>query len=458
MTATGEGSLYELVARGNKDLYFFADNDKSRFIFNNAYNSQAERMTEIRTSPPRSTAEFGRAVEFDIDLVGDIITDPTIIIKLPSWLPPPQVKTIGSSIITDSANISYGYVNGIAYFLFENISLYQDNILLQEFSGDTLWAFSQIEGTYANRNIINELTGQHDGSALNIGRNAAPPSLRVRLPLLGCQSKDDVGFPIRAAQGHTFKLKCKLRKLEDLVESSDQAATGKPTPWGHSGFIQKTSATKSISFNTLHRTSMSPLELSLETTQVYVSAEIQKELMKSSMLLATKYFENKFTQSLADYAGVSAGSASQISRYIDGRHPTKKILFYFRTSANTNANRLWNITLNKGSFYNTISLLVAGQQRELPRQPFVWRDIVNFRKEEIDSEMEINTMNWTLGDTTIKVSPQQVTGTINLTTAYRPSFYMDLLTSTSFTELYVITEGHFGFQTEQGRAELFSLN
>ena len=170
MTATGEGSLYELVARGNKDLYFFADNDKSRFIFNNAYNSQAERMTEIRTSPPRSTAEFGRAVEFDIDLVGDIITDPTIIIKLPSWLPPPQVKTIGSSIITDSANISYGYVNGIAYFLFENISLYQDNILLQEFSGDTLWAFSQIEGTYANRNIINELTGQHDGSARNCGR------------------------------------------------------------------------------------------------------------------------------------------------------------------------------------------------------------------------------------------------------------------------------------------------
>jgi len=458
MTATGEGSLYELVARGNKDLYFFADNDKSRFIFNNSYNSQAERMTEMRTTPPRSTAEFGRVVEFDIDLVADIISEVNILIKLPSWLPPPQAKTIGKSVITDSANTSYGYVNGIAYFLFENISLYQDNILLQEFSGDTLWAFSQIEGTYANRKIIHELTGQHDGTPLNIGRNAAPPTLRLRLPLLGCQSKDNSGFPIRAAQGHTFKLKCKLRKLEDLVESSDITNIGKPAPWGKTGFIQKTSATNSISFNTLQRTSMSPLELFLETKQVYVSAEIQKELMKSSMLLATKYFENKFTQSLADYTGVSVGSASQLTRYIDGRHPTKRILFYFRTSTNTNANRLWNITLNNGSFYNTISLLVAGQQREHPKQPFVWRDIVNFRKEEIDSQMEINTMNWTLGDTTMKVSPGQVTGTINLSTAYRPSFYMDLLTSTTFTELYVVTEGHFGFETEEGRAELFSLN
>jgi len=144
MNASAEGSLYELVARGNKDLFFYKEGGD--FIFNNAYEPQTPFLEELRRVPPRTSVEFGRAIEFDFDIVGDLMKNPTLLIKLPTWLPPAQATTIRKSIIREPSpsaeGIAYGYVRGVAYFLFETISFYQDNILLQEFSGDTLWALS----------------------------------------------------------------------------------------------------------------------------------------------------------------------------------------------------------------------------------------------------------------------------------------------------------------------------
>jgi hypothetical protein len=220
VTASAEGSLFELVCRGNKDKFFFSDSTDSKCIFDNSYVSQAATTTELRRVPPRSTVDFGRTVEFDVDLVGDVMTNPSILILLPTWLPPQIAAVAGSSIISDASGVTYGYTNGIAYFLFDTIQLFQDNILLQEFSGDSLWAMSQNQGTYANKFIESDLTGQHDGSSLSIARNAAPGRLRLELPLIGCQDGDS-GFPQRALQSHTYRVRCKLRKLEDLIESSD---------------------------------------------------------------------------------------------------------------------------------------------------------------------------------------------------------------------------------------------
>jgi hypothetical protein len=145
--ANAEGGVYELVARGNKDAYFFQDFPDSKFLFDNAYESQAPFTREMRRVPPRTAAEFGRTVDFDFDLVGDLMTNPTILITLPSWLPTQQTETNRTTIIRDSAGVSYGYTQSVAYFLFQQIQFYQDNILLKEFSGDTLWAISGDLGT-----------------------------------------------------------------------------------------------------------------------------------------------------------------------------------------------------------------------------------------------------------------------------------------------------------------------
>ena len=469
--ATAEGSLYELVARGNKDVFFYQDQPKSTYIFDSSYEAQAPSTFEIRRVPPSTACEFGRTVSFDFDLVGDLMVNPTLVITLPSWLPPKVSTSNTRSIVTDTAGVSYGYTNGIGFFLFELIQFYQDNILLQEFSGDALWAFTKSQGTYAQSFVTNELAGHHDGSSISIGRNATPSQLRLKLPLIGCQTNDDPGFPQRSTQQHTYRLRCKIRRLEDLVESSD--GRQKPTPWGRTDFQQKFQYKTPAPFTTLLRTQIQPLDIQLETQQVYVPREYQDELQsKPQKLMFTRHWENIFTQNQLDYAGVVGGGTSLVKRLLDGRHPSGRIIWFMRSVSDINANRLWKINTGitgSQSYYNTVNLQIAGKDRELPRDSLVWRDITNFAKEENDTGCEMNTMNWTLGSIAplrFPGSSSQLTGAVNFTSADRPNFYIDLslppndpLTGAPNTELRVIVEGWARFDTDgRGRAELFSGN
>lgn len=461
--ATAEGSLYELVARGNKDAFFYQDLFDSKFIFDNTYVPQTPFTRDLRRVPPRSTAEFGRTVEFDFDLVGDVMTNPSLLITLPTWLPASVASNSSKSLITDASGIAYGYTSGIAYFLFERIQFYQDNLLLQDFSGDALWGKSATEGTYGTTFIDGNETGHHDGSLLSISRNGAPPMLRLSLPLIGCQGS--AGFPQRAIQSHTYKLRCKLRKLEDLVEASD--GRFKPTPWGRTDFRQTLSrGATPVQFAAIARQDIGPLLLQLETTQIYLPREYQDVLQTTPQRIQfLRIYENVYTQNQLDYQGVQNAGASFVNRRLDGRHPSTRILWFARSMKDIHANQLWKLQ----PFYNTVGLTIAGQSRETDRAPFVWRDITNFAKEELDTGTEISTMNWGLGPTagaTLGLTKEQVTGGVNFTTADRPTLYINLgiapvdpLTGAPNTELRVIVEGWASFDTDgTGRASLFSLN
>jgi len=469
--ATAEGSLYELVARGNKDVFFYQDLPKSTYIFDSAYEAQAPSSFEIRRIPPHTACEFGRTVNFEFDLVGDLMINATLIINLPTWLPPSIAPSNTSSIITDADGVSYGYTNSIGNFLFELIQIYQDNILLQEFSGDALWGIGQNKGSYCKAFLYNQLTAQHNGSDLSIQRNATPHQLRLPIPVIGSQDIDDVGLPQRSTQAHTYRLRCKLRKLEDLVESSDGRM--KPVPWGRTDFQQQSVRDGPfVPFTTLKRTEIAPLEIQLETQQIYVPFEYQEGLQKPQKVMFTQFYENVFTQNQLDYAGVVGGGTSLVKLRLDGIHPSGRIVWFFRSVKDINANQLWKVNtgiVGAQSYFNTVNFQIAGRDRELPRNSFVWRDITNFAKEENDTGLEINTMNWTLGDIAPLRFPEaagQVTGTVNFTTADRPTFYIDLslppidpLTGAPNTELRVVVEGWARFDTSgKGRAELFSGN
>jgi hypothetical protein len=468
-SAAAEGSLYELVSRGNKDVFFFEDKPSSKFIFDNIYEAHTPKLEEMRRVLPKTAVEFGRAIEFEFDLVGDLMKSPTLVIRLPTWLPDAQAKLVKNSFNIDTAGISYGYIQGIAYFLFEKISFYQDNILLQEFSGDTLWAMSKVADTFGQRFVYTEQTGGHGGTPLEISRNAAPSILRLELPLVGCQQgPSDIGFPQRAVTRHTYRLRCKLRKLEDLVESSVPTATAKPTPWGQTLYQQINNTTPATPFNTLLREAILQPKIELETMQIYLPKEVQREMEENPIKIRfSRISENKFTQGQLDYSGVMGGGSSVVSRRLDGRHPAHRMLWYFRNIIDTNANRLYKInTKTNTPYFNTLSLLIAGQVREFPRSPLVWRDVTNFAKEETDSAMEINTMNWSFGAIAPRRFPtsvsQQIGGAVNFSTADKPTLYIDLAqpgNANPITELFVIIEGWAEFMTDgKGRAELLSMN
>lgn len=463
MNASAEGSLYELVARGNKDVFFYADRADSTYIFDNTYDAQTPFLEEVRRVPPKTASEFGRTVDFELDLVGDMMKNPAILINLPTWLPEAQAKFVRQSTIMDDKGLSYGYIQGIAYFLFESISFYQDNILLQEVTGDTLWALGKISGSYAQGFVHTSQTGGHGGTPLEIGWNAAPPQLRLEIPLLGYEA-----FPQRAATSHTYRIRCKLRKLEDLVESSDPTTLAKAYPWDKAMTIKRSSTDPGTPFITIKRDHMAPLLLQLETTQVYLEKKVQ-EVMQSTPIAVrfNRIYTNRFTQNQLDYAGVIGGGTSVVNRRLDARHPSGRITWFFRGIDDVNANRLYKInTSEKASYYNSLTFLIAGQTREAPRAPLVWRDINNFAKEDCDSGLELGTMNWSFGSIAPKRFAEPLDrsqgGSVNFTTADKPTLYIDLAKPGSpipSTELFVIVEGLCEFKTDgKGRAELLSIN
>jgi hypothetical protein len=327
--ATIEGSLYELVSRGRKDTFFFDDTKpESIFPFDSTYEAQAPHTSEIRRIPPNTACEFGRTIHYDFDLVGDILRNPTLVINLPSWLPPAIEASNPTTFITDASGFSYGYTNAIAYFLFEQIQFYQDNILIQEFSGDSLWASRASQGTVTSKLMTNSLTGRHDGTPLEIARNATPGQLRLALPIIGCQGNGEPGFPQRAVLAHTYRLRCKIRRLEDLIESSDASSTQKPQPWDKP--FTQSNGTTTTSFNTMLKTDMRPLDIQLETRQVYIPREYQDVLQKTPQKISfVRQRENIFTQNKVDYTNVLAGGTSTIKRLLDGRHPTERVIWFF---------------------------------------------------------------------------------------------------------------------------------
>ena len=442
--ASSEGSLYELMCRGKKDTYFYEDTRNSVVPFDTSYKEEEQIIREIRRIPPTTGTDFGKTIEFPIDIVGDVLESLTFLINLPSWLPPPIARAFQSIQVSDLSGNTYGYVNGIAFFLFEKIQLYQDTTVLQEFSGDYLWAASQTEGTYSHNFLDMDETGKHDGSTLSIGGNAAPHQLRLKLPSIGCAAEDR-GFPLVATTSHTFRLKCKLRRLEDLVESSD--AQVKPTPWGKQ--LQSLSITGTQTFQALDRTQMAPLRVELETCHTFLTNVSKDELKKKPLEIPFKQiFENISTQTEKEASSVA------INRRIDGCHPSPRVLWFFRSIADIQANRLWNVLPS----YSTVGLTIAGKAREANWSPSVWRDVNNFAKEQLDTGTEISTMNWGLGSVAPKKYPfRQADGTLNFTTADRPTFYIALNPSGP-TELRVFVEGWASFLTDGGRAEVLSYN
>jgi len=236
----------------------------------------------------------------------------------------------------------------------------------------------------------------------------------------------------------------------------------KPVPWNRK-FKQVFQDQSESTFNTIKREEMPPLDIRLETEQVYLPSEYQEELKnKPQKVIFSRYWENTFTQTNVDYIGVLSGGTSAVKRLLDGCHPSGRLLWFFRGRKAINANQLWKINtgLPYDSYYNRIGLQIAGKDRELLRSPLVWRDITNFAKEEIDTASEINTMNWGLGAIAPLRFSSQPTGSVNFTTADRPTLYIELaVPDDENTELKVIVEGWARFDTDgTGRAELFSAN
>jgi hypothetical protein len=404
-----EGALYEAVSRGNKDTYFFKDDIHSALNpFEQRYGPSAPVIHELRRIPPLNGADFGRSSEFTFDVAGDIITKPTILIDLPSWIPPEFVDQATQT--QDLSGYTYGYTSGIAYFLFNKIQLYQDKVLLYEYSGDVLFASRANRGSLNHAYMENRLAGFHDGSPASIAAAAVPGRLRLEIPFISPE------FPSIAMRSQGFKLRVELRKLEDIVECSN----GLPAlPW------TRTFTNGADTFASLSRIAIGQPTLQLEARHIYTDGETQVALRSATLEMPfSRLYENTFTYSGADYAALikSPTNISACSRRLDGVHPSGRLLWFFRSQNDLRAGRRYSFTDPSGQeYYLRQSLIIAGRDREPLNTPLLWNIIMNHSKESRDPGPGLSEMNWDLG-----VGSSQPEGSVNFGTADRPTFYTEL--------------------------------
>ena len=83
------GALYELVARGVKDSYFYEDSAESVNPFSWKYDKYPAVQTETRYVRPLNATNFNRTILIDIDQYGDILQTASIHVRLPTWIPKP---------------------------------------------------------------------------------------------------------------------------------------------------------------------------------------------------------------------------------------------------------------------------------------------------------------------------------------------------------------------------------
>ena len=483
--SSGQGALFELVARGIKDNYFVKDSKDSIFPYNPSYHSSIHHLAERKTVVPVNGTKFGSTFEVDIDTYGDIMTECALEIDLPTWLPCLPITLNGQLYNPSTANglypitsngNSYGYVNYVGYFLFEKIQFYQDQFLIQEWSGDGLLAKQVSEGSYTNSFLRQMMGGQLETDNVNrsIQLRATPGHLRITLPLPGLS---DEGFPLLAMPWQKLRIKATLRKLEDLVVCSNDLV--KPEPWNAS--FNMLIDEDVYSFISKPLTDIGNPTILLSTIQHYVPQHIQQELRSKLIQIPfRRQFENNFTFGELDYVSLDNGGVSIVTRRLDGRHPTEKIFWFFRNQNAIDRNKLddfyndyydFNTAVQPftepyGNYYYNMKLVIAGKDRENMHEPFVLQGISQLAKDEKGSGLHIGEMKWTTGEKfgTIYPCSRQPEGTINFTTADRPTLHIQLanirpnILGQRKSEFRVFTESWNVYEIQEGRGRLLFAN
>lgn len=511
--SSGQGALFELVARGKKDTYFLKDAMESSFPYDASYDSSVHHLAERKTMVPINGVKFGSSFEVEIDPYADIMTECAFEIDLPTWLPSlpiyssdevptsarqfinPQVANGLYPITSVATGNSYGYVNYIGYFLFEKIQFFQDQFLIQEWSGDGLLVKQMAEGSW-NSSFLQQTVGglaetintaTNLPTARGIQLRATPGHLRITLPLPGMQCPGDGGFPFVAMAWQKFRIKAWLRKLEDLVVCSDETLY-KPAiyPWLVPQFQYTFNDGSTYQFAPIPLADIGQPTILLSTIQHYVPPSVQEELRSKVIQIPfRRQFENNFTFGELDYIPLDKGGTAAVTRYVDGVFPTEKIFWIFRSQNSLDKNQLDNFyndffdtavaaalnlpnaiqpyTVPYGEFYYRMKFVIAGRDREELFEPFLWHQICQVCKDEKASGLNIGEMKWTTGAVygTVYPAPRQPEGTVNFSTADRPTVYLELanISENPFlaqrrSEFRVFTEGWATFDVREGRGRL----
>lgn len=465
-----DGALYELVARGVKDGYFFEDSEKAEHPFRWRMDTYNAVMPEVRNNVPLFPAKWGGKVEWEMDLPADILTNVRMVCTLPSWLPPSVHAINGKSVVElGSGGRRVGYCNGIGYFLFEKIEIYQDGLLLQQVSGDSLYALSRTRGSWNQRILEDKTSGIHSGSALDIQRNATPGRMTLTVPFMGCQgNKDDKGFPICATRHVKYRIVATLRPFEKLIETS--AGDLCYNPCGIAATVVNSNGGQSNAFTTLRRDQLGEPTLYLQTTQWYLSNPDRENLMKKvADIPFRRFYENIYYLGPSDYFSVSNGGTSVCTRNIDASFHVQQVTTYFRNSIDLMSGKYYKTTNDAGNgngtennYIQDAAFYAAGKTRESVWPMTLWRGPIQHATQEYRAGSVYGGSYWTIHWGVSSMFPN---GGINFTSLDKPFLQFTLydtlvnpIIGQRETRMDNVCESWAVFHIENGRGSMLFEN
>jgi hypothetical protein len=480
MSSQPDGALYELVARGKKDVYFVTSNPAQGIHpFNHAYDKIEPHLTEIRTQPSRNIPQFGQSIEFELERYGDTLLAATLLITMPTWLPEelPLVSDsppISSKIVNDSLLIKsvaddavYGWTNGIGYFLIDTLELYQDKIIICQTTGEALWLSQMTEDGLISSYMRAKETGQYyERTPHAIAANATPgitdkngkAQLRIPIPWPGIsEPAAPYGFPLLTTTAHTFRIKVKLKKAARLIDTDSSLSR---EPWGQSFYYNDING-DTVVFDGID---IRPPTIMLETRQAYLRDEMRRELVRNSVweIPFRRWFSNIFPININDYSPLDKGGVVTITRRLDGVHPTSRVLFMVRSEDDLCSGKQWKLvgeptaTNTSAYYWGDTKFLIAGKEREFTWDSTVYNKLGSLKRGD---SMPLFNGAGSIDFNYSGADASEPSGTINMSQADRPSIQMQLLDAgTRQSEIYVITEAWGIYAIADGRGYVKFIN
>jgi hypothetical protein len=162
-----------------------------------------------------------------------------------------------------------------------------------------------------------------------------------------------------------------------------------------------------------------------------VDGETQLALRSAPLEIPfSRFYENAFTFGPAEYAPLARGVPALVTERVDGQHPASRVIWFFRSQNDLRTGRRWAFApdISGNEYYSNQSLIIASRDRETLFTPFIWNVLAHHAKEDRDPGAGIGEMNWDLGDLRGRRAPweRQPEGTVNFTTADRPTLYTSL--------------------------------
>ena len=162
----GAGTLVELIARGNQDVFLIGNPQFSYFksIYRRHTNFAIEPIRQIFTESP----DFGKRVTCIIDKKADLLSDILLEIELPALLD------------------TVSWTNGVGYFMLDYIELQLGGEPIDRITGDLLDAWMEMTTELGIKNSLYTMIGKN--ITFNNNTNTGVNKLLVPLPFWFCRS------------------------------------------------------------------------------------------------------------------------------------------------------------------------------------------------------------------------------------------------------------------------------